>query len=65
MNRLRLLLSALRSDQRGLTTVEYAIILCLIVAITAGTWDTFGGKIKEALVRDTEIIQGTLEPTAP
>ena len=36
------LLSRLRTDQRGLTTVEYAIVLCLISAVVVGTWQTLG-----------------------
>jgi Flp pilus assembly pilin Flp len=32
-------------DQRGLSTVEYVIILVLIAAAAVGTWSTFGKLI--------------------
>jgi Flp pilus assembly pilin Flp len=38
-------------DQAGLSTVEYVIILVLIAAIAIGTWKTFGGKVKDGLVK--------------
>jgi Flp pilus assembly pilin Flp len=40
---------ALARDGRGLTTVEYVIVLCLIAAVAVGTWSEFGGKVKEYL----------------
>jgi Flp pilus assembly pilin Flp len=40
---------SLVSDQAGLSTVEYVIILVLIAAIAIGTWKTFGGKVKDGL----------------
>ena len=52
--------AALARDQRGLTTVEYAIILCVIIAVAVGTWDTFGGQIHDSLVRSTENINTEL-----
>ncbi len=51
MQRIRLLCSALRRDERGLTTVEYAIILCVIVAVSVGGWKAFGDKIDGALTK--------------
>ena len=36
-------------DERGLTTVEYAIVLCLIAALAVGAWNSFGGHIKTNL----------------
>ncbi|MGC4068880.1 MAG: hypothetical protein QM784_30400 [Polyangiaceae bacterium] len=42
----------LLSDERGLSTVEYVIILVLIAAAAVGTWSKFGstimGKINSA-----------------
>jgi Flp pilus assembly pilin Flp len=38
--------SALVTDDRGLSTVEYVIILVLIAAAAVGTWSTFGSTIK-------------------
>lgn len=60
MQRIRTFFARLEQDQRGLTTVEYAIILCVIVAVTVATWDGFGSAIAEKLGTDTEIIKGAL-----
>jgi Flp pilus assembly pilin Flp len=38
---------SLLRDQRGLTTVEYIIILCLIAVVGFGVWQKFGEKVKE------------------
>jgi Flp pilus assembly pilin Flp len=61
MQHIRSFLARLEQDQRGLTTVEYAIILCVIVAITVGTWDNFGTAIKDKLVTDTALIEGAIK----
>jgi Flp pilus assembly pilin Flp len=39
-------LARLRADQRGLTTVEYVIVLCLIAALSVATWTTFGETLR-------------------
>ena len=41
----------LQSDERGLTTVEYVIVLCLIAALAVGTWKTFGGHVNDYLIK--------------
>ena len=41
--------SFLFADERGLTTVEYVIVLCLIAAISVGAWKTLGGNISRYL----------------
>jgi Flp pilus assembly pilin Flp len=41
-------------DERGLSTVEYVIILVLIAAIAIGTWKTFGGKVQSGLKNASE-----------
>lgn len=38
---------SLLRDNRGLTTVEYIIILCLIAVVGFGVWQKFGAKVKE------------------
>jgi Flp pilus assembly pilin Flp len=48
--------AALARDQRGLSTVEYAIILCLIVAFAVGTWETFGQRVKDSLEKSSNDI---------
>jgi Flp pilus assembly pilin Flp len=37
---------SLLRDVRGLTTVEYIIILCLIAVVGFGVWQKFGQKVK-------------------
>jgi Flp pilus assembly pilin Flp len=36
-------------DKRGLSTVEYTILLVLIVAGTVGAWNSFGKDLKAKL----------------
>ena len=36
-------------DERGLSTVEYVIILILIAASAIGIWSTFGKTVKEKI----------------
>lgn len=43
-------ISNFKNDDRGLSTVEYVIILVLIAAAAIGTWQTFGGKVKQKIV---------------
>jgi Flp pilus assembly pilin Flp len=39
----------LLADTRGLTTVEYTIVLCLIVALCVGSWAAFGDDLDRYL----------------
>jgi len=39
----------LQSDVRGLSTVEYTVLLVLIVAGSVGLWKGFGEKISRKL----------------
>jgi Flp pilus assembly pilin Flp len=39
-------LRRLRHDARGLTTVEYTIVLCLIAALCVGVWKQFGDQVE-------------------
>ena len=36
-------------DERGLSTVEYVIILVLVAAASVGLWVNFGGTLKKKL----------------
>lgn len=36
-------------DDRGLSTVEYVILLVLIAAVAMGTWQTFGAEVQGKL----------------
>jgi Flp pilus assembly pilin Flp len=47
---------SLLRDQRGLTTVEYIIILCLIAVVGFGVWKKFGEKVKEKVGGSTEQV---------
>lgn len=42
-------LKALSRDDRGLSTVEYVIVLVLIAAVAMGAWQAFGDMVKGKL----------------
>jgi Flp pilus assembly pilin Flp len=50
---IRKLMLRLRRDERGLTTVEYAIVLCLIAAVAVASWQAFGKNVNEYLAKAT------------
>jgi Flp pilus assembly pilin Flp len=52
--------TALACDTRGLSTVEYVIILCLIAAVAVGVWQTFGETVRNRLDAASGEIGGTL-----
>lgn len=52
--------SSLLADERGLTTVEYVIVLCLIAALSVGTWGTLGKRIMGYLGGAMDNIDGEL-----
>ncbi len=54
------LLARLRDDQRGMTTVEYTIVLCLIAAISVTVWQSFGSELTGHLDGATRGINGAL-----
>ena len=45
-NRIRKMFRGLAADERGLTTVEYAIVLCLIAVVAVAAFKTFGENIE-------------------
>jgi Flp pilus assembly pilin Flp len=53
-------LKRLHGDQRGLTTVEYAIVLCLIAAVSVVAWKTFGQNVSKYLASATKTIDGAM-----
>lgn len=60
-NKLRALLAKLKQDDRGLSTVEYVVLLVLIVAIAVAIWNLFGnsvtGKLQTAAKEfDEEVV---------
>jgi Flp pilus assembly pilin Flp len=52
-------LAGLLRDERGLTTVEYIIILCLIAVVGFAIWKKFGETVKSK-VGGAEGVVGTL-----
>lgn len=44
-------------DERGLTTVEYVIILMLIAVLAIGAWKSFGGAVKAKVDASEQQIQ--------
>jgi Flp pilus assembly pilin Flp len=46
----------LSEDERGLTTVEYVILLVLIAVGAIGSWRTFGGSINAKISDSTKQI---------
>jgi Flp pilus assembly pilin Flp len=64
MQRIRSLFLSLERDQRGLTTVEYAIVLCVIVAVAVGAWDWFGAVVLKGLTDSTTAVETSFEPGA-
>jgi len=49
---------ALLHDTRGLSTVEYVIILVLIAALAIGAWRQFGNSVKTKIDKSTTDING-------
>jgi len=43
------MLKTLYHDEEGLTTVEYALLLALLVVAAITVWTTFGGKVRNAV----------------
>ena len=48
---------ALLRDTRGLSTVEYVIILVLIAVLAIGTWRQFGSAVKTKITTSTTGIE--------
>ena len=47
-------------DEDGLTTVEYALLLALLVVAAIAVWTTFGGKVKQSVSQSTNAFTNTL-----
>lgn len=50
-------LRSLMRDTRGLNTVEYAILLVLIVFVSYGLWQSFGSDIGDGVKKANDEIQ--------
>jgi Flp pilus assembly pilin Flp len=53
------------SDPRGLTTVEYVIVLAMIAVMSVGLWKTFGGNISRYLGGSTTAIETQMTGVVP
>jgi Flp pilus assembly pilin Flp len=53
-------LERLVRDVRGLSTVEYVIILVLVAAVCVATWSAFGNRVKDWLGFGTSTIDHEL-----
>lgn len=51
-------LVALLRDERGLTTVEYIIILCLIAVVGFAIWKKFGETVKSKVGGAESVVGG-------
>ena len=45
LRHIRRMCAALMRDEDGLTTVEYAVLLAVMVVAAVGTWNVFGAKV--------------------
>jgi len=55
---------SLWKDEEGLTTVEYALLLALLVVAAIGVWTAFGGRVQAIVQESDEQIEsaGTTGP---
>lgn len=47
-------------DEEGLTTVEYALLMALLVVAAITVWTTFGAKVKQSVSMSTNAFSNTL-----
>ena len=52
-------LKRLWKDEEGLTTVEYALLLVLIVVVAVTAWQTLGGNVKDKVNSVANTVAGT------
>jgi Flp pilus assembly pilin Flp len=53
-------------DQRGLSTVEYTVLLVLIVACAVGMWNRLGGQVTERITGASDQLDDQVKvPGAP
>jgi Flp pilus assembly pilin Flp len=57
-------LPSLLQDQRGLTTVEYIIILCLIAVVGFAIWKKFGETVKTKVGGANTVVDGLPESSS-
>jgi Flp pilus assembly pilin Flp len=57
---IRQLARRLVADARGLTTVEYTIVLCLIAALCVAAWKNFGDNVNGYIGKATNDIAASM-----
>ena len=58
------MLKTLWKDEEGLTTVEYALLLALLVVAAISVWSAFGTKVQTAVTSSSSAF-GTATGTGP
>jgi Flp pilus assembly pilin Flp len=58
-------LRVLQRDQRGLSTVEYTVLLVLILAGAITLWKEIGGKVKSGLTNANTQLSKVSGKTTP
>lgn len=53
--------TGLYRDQRGLSTMEYAVLFVIIVVGAIGLWSTLGDDLAQNIESGTETFNSTLE----
>jgi Flp pilus assembly pilin Flp len=48
-------------DERGLSTVEYVILLALIAVVAIGVWTTFGEQVRDAVENSSDQFEHVVE----
>jgi Flp pilus assembly pilin Flp len=48
------------SDEEGLTTVEYALLLALLVVAAVAVWTTFGRQVKSSVSSSTNAMSNAM-----
>lgn len=51
-------------DERGLTTVEYVIILVIIAVMAIGVWKNFGTAVTDQVDKSKTAVEGLDTPAA-
>jgi Flp pilus assembly pilin Flp len=52
---------SLARDERGLSTVEYVIILVLVAAAAIGLWMSFGKVLRDKITAATDELRDNVE----
>jgi Flp pilus assembly pilin Flp len=58
-------LRGLKGDVRGLSTVEYTVLLVLIVAGSVGVWKSLGQNVINQLGKSQAAYQSNVTPLSP